>query len=280
MIDSVFVVTFFRFLFNAAFCGLLYVLLSLECDELKQSRASLLGMPLDTGLTPGQVLEHLGGSPVLLSYLNPFAWAIARRDTDYLENLEKMDLVVCDGIAIQKATRRFLGQETSIISLDYSGIGQNYLKLLQQRGSRICLVGSTEANLLKAKLKLKTDFPSINIIATFPGYENGPEDARDFILEREPDFVLAGLGMGQQERFLLALREQGWPGTGICVGAFIDRLANPDHDYPAWSVRLRVRFLGNLSRRPFYYLRRYCVDYLPFLKQYMLQALRKPESKD
>ena len=77
------------------------------------------------------------------------------------------------------------------------------------------------------------------------------------------------MGMGKQEAFLVSLRKGGWNETGIAVGAFFDRIARPRHDYPNWSRKLNVRFLGNISRRPFYYLRRYGVDYLPFLKQYV-----------
>ena len=80
---------------------------------------------------------------------------------------------------------------------------------------------------------------------------------------------MVGMGMGLQEAFLLDLRSSGWIGTGVCVGAFFDRLAAPEIDYPEWSKKLNVRWLGNLTRRPGYYLRRYMVDYAPFMKLYV-----------
>ena len=239
------------------------------------SRMSLFGLPLDVGADPDYVLQRISAGPLLLSYLNPFAYAVARRNSKYRTVLEAFDLVVCDGIAVQKAVRQFLALSTPIVSLDYSGIGRDYLKIWQQRGSRICLVGSRGPVVQAARDRLHRDFPGINIEAVFDGYEEGPKAARDYILETGPEVLLVGLGMGMQEQFLLELKREGWNGTGICVGAFFDRLANPKHDYPEWSRKYNVRFLGNLSRRPGYYLRRYGVDYLPFLKHYVLHLLHR-----
>ena len=232
-------------------------------------------MPVDIGLTAGEVVERISGGSFLLSYLNPYAWSVAKSFPDYCDNLGAMDQVVCDGIAIQKAVASVFSTRTPIVSLDYSGIGRDYLKIWQQRGSRICLVGSRGPVLKAARDRLHRDFPGINIEAAFDGYEEGPKAARDYILETGPEVLLAGLGMGKQEQFLLELKREGWNGTGICVGAFFDRLANPKHDYPEWSRKYNVRFLGNLSRRPGYYLRRYGVDYLPFLKHYVHHLLHR-----
>jgi N-acetylglucosaminyldiphosphoundecaprenol N-acetyl-beta-D-mannosaminyltransferase len=140
-------------------------------------------------------------------------------------------------------------------------------------------VGATSGTLEMARQRLLQDFPGINISASFPGFSDGPDNAREFIVQCGAEYVLVAMGMGQQERFLLDLREDGWEGSGICVGAFFDRLANPGHDYPAWSVRLNLRFLGNITRRPVYYLRRYCVEYLPFLKQYVIHLLLRKGSR-
>jgi N-acetylglucosaminyldiphosphoundecaprenol N-acetyl-beta-D-mannosaminyltransferase len=243
--------------------------------ELSRDRKSLLGLPLDIHASAKGVLEQLGTESVLLGYLNPFAWSIARTKSSFPAELEAMDLVVCDGIAIQNAARRILGIEPTIISLDYSGIAGEYLRLFRDRGARVCLVGARPEIMEAAQAVLEKDFPGLNVVAAFPGYGAGPEQARDFVLESGADYVLAGLGMGLQEQFLLDLRQQGWQGSGICVGAFFDRLGKPEHDYPAWSVRLNLRFLGNITRRPGYYLRRYCVEYLPFLKQYVRALLRR-----
>ena len=248
---------------------------------MSQSRRSLLEMPLDVGLTSDVVIDRIRQESVLISYLNPSAWSVARRDGNYKKNLSAMDIVVCDGILIKKAASRFLEISTQIISLDYSGIGSRYLELFQQTGARLCLVGGEKQVIDLACQKLRQDFPAINIVGTFHGYEEGPDSAQDFIEQTQPEVVLVGLGMGMQERFLIDSKAKGWSGTGICVGAFFDRLAKPEIDYPEWSKKHNIRFLGNIYRRPFYYLKRYCVDYLPFMKQYIshLFVVRKNRTR-
>jgi N-acetylglucosaminyldiphosphoundecaprenol N-acetyl-beta-D-mannosaminyltransferase len=201
------------------------------------SRVTLLGMPLDANLDADSVVQNLLKPPILLTYLNPFAWHIVRQNEHYLNDLNAMDLVVCDGIGIKKALQKFTSHDTAILTPDDSAIAPAYLKAFQQRGSRICLVGTQQAEIDRAVSALKLKYPGINILAAFPGYAEGPVAAREFILESEPEVVLVGMGMGQQESFLLSLRRNGWMGTGIAVGAYFDRLANPNVDYPAWSIK-------------------------------------------
>ena len=68
-----------------------------------------------------------------------------------------------------------------------------------------------------------------------------------FLSSQGADLVLVGMGMGRQEHFLLELRNQGWEGAGICVGGFIDKLADPALRYPKWTERDGLRFF--LKRR-------------------------------
>ena len=240
-------------------------------------RGNLMGMPLDGGVKAESVVTTLLSKPVLLGYLNPYAWRIAKRDPSYPEVLAQLDLVTCDGVAARHAVRKLLGFNPEIISMDYSGIAPMYLDQASQRGLRLCLVGTTHDSLKAARRRIEADYPGIEVAADFEGYGNGPSQAADFIAVNQPELVLAGLGMGLQERFLLSLRDRGWQGSGVCVGAFFDRLANPRYDYPDWSRRRNLRFLGNLVRRPAYYMKRYGLDYWPFYQQYLSHRLRRPE---
>lgn len=240
-------------------------------------RIELIGFPMDIQLSGAEVVNAIASGNVLISYLNPYAWRIAMRDPSYPGVLGQMDLVACDGVATRHAARKLLGVTPEIISMDYSGIAPLYLEQAGQRGLRLCLVGSSRDTLQAARRRIEEDYADIDVAADFEGYGDGPSQAADFITANQPELVLAGLGMGLQERFLLSLRDRGWQGSGVCVGAFFDRLANPRHDYPDWSRTRNVRFLGNLARRPAYYLKRYGLDYWPFYQQYLSHRLRRPE---
>ncbi|MDX1461377.1 MAG: WecB/TagA/CpsF family glycosyltransferase [Xanthomonadales bacterium] len=230
---------------------------------------SLLELPLDIGLTPEILMERMIYQPLLVGYLNPLAWMISKRDPGFRDELSKLDVVTCDGIAVRHAATRLCGYRPEIISLDWSGIARRYLELFRERKYRIVLVGGHDGVAARAADHLRSEWDGIRIVGAFEGYDEGPDRASEWIAANHPDVVLAGMGMGQQEPYLLQLRSRGWNGTGICVGAFLDRLSDPAVDYPSWSTRTNLRFAGNLARRPAYYLKRYGLDYQPFLRAYI-----------
>ena len=244
-----------------------------EQSTIKGTRVSLFQLPLDIGIDKGDVLDFLISGKFLLSYLNPYAYSIAKLEQDYASNLGRFDLVVCDGIGIQTAVEAVFKQTTPILSLDYSGIGHEYLQLGASHQMHLCLVGSETAVVESAAAKIKGDFPGFNKISAFSGYGTAPALAKRFILESRPGFVLAGLGMGRQESYLLDLVDSGWQGIGICVGGFFDKLAKPQVDYPKWAERSRLRFLGRLIREPRRLSKRYFIDYQPFIGMYLKHIL-------
>ncbi len=245
---------------------------------MSKTRESLFGLPLDIGLEPAEVVARIDAGPLLLSYLNPFAWEIARRDRTYIENLQQFDLVVCDGIGVQCAARSVFKVDTSIISMDFSGIARDYLELWSRRQWSLCLVGGSDAVVHAAADRIRHEYPGARLDATFKGYGEGPEKATEHIADQRIDLVLVGMGMGLQESFLVGLRTADWRGSGICVGGFFEKLADPGKEYPAWSERYKVRFLGRLSREPRRLLRRYTLGYLSFMKRYLRHFMGQSNS--
>lgn len=238
-------------------------------------RVSLFGMPVDIGIDANDVLERVVSGRFLLSYLNPYAYSIANTHEGYLTHLEKFDLVVCDGIGVQVAIEAVFNQTTPIISLDYSGIGHDYLQAGSDRGNSLCLVGGKNDIVETAADKLRRRYPGFKEINAFSGYGKSPEHAREFIQREKPEMVLVGLGMGRQEAYLVELVDGGWNGVGICVGGFFDKLAKPQLNYPKWSEKTRIRFLGRLVREPRRLSRRYFIDYQPFIKKYLKYKLSR-----
>jgi len=240
----------------------------------QDTRVSLFEMPLDIGIDSQYVLARLASGQFLLSYLNPYAYSIAKSNQDYVSDLHRFGLVVCDGIGVQLAVEKVFELNTPVISLDYSGIGHDYLQLGADHKKHLCLVGSEKEVVDAAAAKINKEYSGFERISTFSGYGQSPGEAKKFILESKPDYVLAGLGMGKQEAFLLELVDRGWRGVGICVGGFFDKLANPQLDYPKWTEKTRLRFLGRLLREPRRLSKRYFIDYQPFIKKYIKHLIK------
>jgi exopolysaccharide biosynthesis WecB/TagA/CpsF family protein len=235
----------------------------------KATRVSLFEMPLDVGIDHKDVITQLDSGHLLLSYLNPYAFSVEKSDQDYVSNLDRFDLVVCDGVGIQTAVKTVLKLTTQIVSLDYSGIGHEYLQLGARRKLHLCLVGGEVKVVETAAANIRNEYSGFEKVSSFSGYGASPDEAKKFILDSRPDFVLAGLGMGRQESYLLDLVDNGWQGIGICVGGFFDKLAKPQIDYPKWTEKTRLRFLGRLIREPRRMSKRYFIDYQPFLGLYL-----------
>jgi N-acetylglucosaminyldiphosphoundecaprenol N-acetyl-beta-D-mannosaminyltransferase len=210
-----------------------------------------------------------------LSYLNPYSWSVVSKSQGYRSDLERFDLVVCDGVGVQIAVKAVLKCETPVISLDYSGIGREYLQLGSDAEMSLCMVGSENEIVQEAARTIEQDYPGFSDVEFFCGYGESPEKAKEFILDTDPDLVLVGLGMGRQESYLLALVDAGWSGIGICVGGFFDKLAKPGLDYPKWIEKRKLRFLWRLIREPRRLSRRYFIDYQPFIKLYLRHVFKR-----
>ena len=247
--------------------------LFMNTKKMKTSKAGrrelLFGLPLDVETSEGFVLDRISEGEFLLTYLNPYSYFVANNDSGYEKKLQEFDCVVCDGIGVQIATKTVFGTSTPILSLDYSGIGREYLQLASEYEMNICLVGGKVDVVQKAAEHIRREFPGIPRVEAFCGYGDGPHRAANFILSDDIQLVLAGMGMGMQEEFLIQLAESGWKGTGLCVGGFFDKLANPQLEYQPWAAKTKLRFLGRLVREPKRLSRRYFVDYQQFIRLYL-----------
>ena len=69
------------------------------------------------------------------------------------------------------------------------------------------------------------------------------------IVATAPDFLIVGMGMLAQERFLLRVRDAGFRGIGFTCGGFIHQTARNEIDYyPGWVDRMNLRFLYRMYR--------------------------------
>ena len=238
-------------------------------------RVSLFEMPLDIRVDKQDVITRIASGNFLLGYLNPYAYSVAKTDPDFASKLSRFDLVVCDGIGVQKAVEAVFKLTTPIISLDYSGIAADYLQLGADQNLNLCLVGAEKQDIKAAAAHIASKFPGFANIDAFDGFGNSTVEAKQFILKSSPDLVLVGLGMGFQETYMLELADAGWSGVGICVGGFFDKLAKPQLKYPEWTEKTRLRFLGRLIKEPRRMSKRYFIDYQPFIRMYLKHLVKR-----
>lgn len=214
------------------------------------------------------------GAGLLVTFVNPFAWRIARGRPDFAGMLAGFDLVLPDGIGVVKAlawTRRIAAAR---LSFDASSLYLPVLDRLDRDRRRLFVIGAAPGIAGQAAARVQAEFPNVSITGCLDGFRP-LDEAVTAILAAAPDVVLCGMGAPHQERLLLELRRRGFSGIGFTCGGFLDQLAEKARYYPAWVDRADLRWLYRLCREPRRLLRRYTLDYAPFVATTLLAVIRR-----
>lgn len=232
-------------------------------------REELFGLPVtplpDIDTAMRLVDRALGsGTGLLATFVNPYAWRVARARPDYPAMLAGFDLVLPDGIGVVKALAWTCGVTAARLSFDASSLYLPVFDRLDRERRRLFIVGAAPGVAERAVARMQAEFPAIAVAGCLDGFRPRDE-AVAAILAVAPDIVLCGMGAPHQERLLLELRVRGFRGIGFTCGGFLDQLAEKERYYPAWIDKAELRWLYRLAKEPRRLLRRYTLDYAPFV---------------
>ena len=213
-------------------------------------------------------------SGLLVTFVNPYSWRIARTRPDYAAMLAGFDLVLPDGSGVVKALAWARGIAAARLSFDASSLYLPVFDRLDRRHRRLFVIGAAPGVARRAVARMRAEFPGLVLAGCLDGFRPQDEAAAS-ILATAPDLVLCGMGAPHQEALLLELRRRGFAGIGFTCGGFLDQLAEKQRYYPAWVDRAELRWLYRLAREPRRLLRRYTLDYAPFVAATLLALARR-----
>lgn len=224
-----------------------------------------LGIPLSSGIGVEEVCQLLGEKkPRLVTFINPQAWAMARKQPGYLSALKEMDAVLPDGQGVVWVCRLLTHKSCTRVSFDMTSLADSFFKTAVKKKISVFLAGGRPGVDEEVHTKLQAYYPELNIAGTMHGFGEFPAmTAR--IMEKKPGAVIVGMGAPRQEEFLLALREADYKGLAITCGGFFDQYLEANQYYPAWIDRFHLRFLWRLYKEPRRLWRRYLIDYQVFV---------------
>lgn len=231
-------------------------------------QVDVLGIPVSAGNLSRDHLANSTDRGPLVTFVNPYACAVDRDHPEYTGLLMAFDWVLCDGIGMVKAARRFAGLAIERQSFDMTSLAPTVFDWAAEDGHPVTLAGGRPGVAEAAKRTLLERWPRLRVTGTFSGYGDGPSAATVHALNEPGGLVICGMGIVRQERFLLDLRASGWRGTGFTCGGFLDQLGAGLRYYPRWIDRLNLRFAWRLFREPGRLWRRYLVDYQEFLRRW------------
>ena len=199
------------------------------------------------------------------------------RDNHLCNIINSFDIKTPDGFPIAKSSSILYKNSQSRVD------GYNVLLTTINNGltknTSHYFYGSEDFVLKKMIVKLRNDFPNINIV----GFSSPPVSSYDDlvqekyvkdIIDAEPDIVWVSLGFPKQELFINLFQEKYSVESNLVgIGAVFEWVAGTKIKAPEFLANLGLEWILRLAQEPKRLFRRYFVDNLLFLylitKQYI-----------
>lgn len=185
----------------------------------------------------------------IYTFLNPVSYLTALNNKVIFE---KFDGIFADGSILVAAIKILYGKTVTRRSFDMTSLAPELLSYAEQNKKTIYIVASKQEQVEKAISIFKKKYPNL----LFSGYRNGYfsseneiDKEAEYITKINPDFLIIGMGILMQERFLLKVKLNGFQGIGFTCGGFIHQTSNNEIEYyPAWADKLNLRFVYRMYK--------------------------------
>lgn len=193
--------------------------------------------------------QFLSTQGKIYTFLNPVSYLTALNNKKVFE---QFDGIFADGSILVAAIRILYGKSITRRSFDMTSLAPELLSYAEQNRKTIYIVASKQEQVEKAVDIFKERYPNLQI----SGYRNGYFTS-DFEMDKEakhiteinPDFLIVGMGVLMQERFLIKVKLNGFQGIGFTCGGFIHQTSKNEIEYyPAWADKLNLRFVYRMYK--------------------------------
>lgn len=207
------------------------------------------------------------------TFLNPVSYLKA---LEYKDVFCRFDGIYADGELLVAAIKHTYGVTVTRRSMDMTSLAKKLFEYAEKNGRTVYIVASRQEKIEKAMLTFKEHYPCLR----FAGYRNGyfasekeMDEEAERIAKLNPDFVVVGMGMLMQERFLLKVKEAGYKGIGFSCGGFIHQTQKDEMEYyPAWMDRMNIRFVYRMYKEK-HTRKRYLQAAILFPARFLLEKL-------
>lgn len=186
----------------------------------------------------------LGDKGKIYSFLNPVSYLEALKNKNLFLSL---DGLFADGSILVLFVRLFYFRVITRRSFDMTSLAAETFNYAVNNNKSVYFIGSRQEQVESAVQIFKSSYPQLNVVGYRNGYLKSEEEQiaeAKHICELNPDFLIVGLGIVRQEKFLLLVKDMGFRGVGFSCGGFLHQTAeNKINYYPKWIDKLNVRFL-------------------------------------
>ncbi|MCP4520538.1 MAG: WecB/TagA/CpsF family glycosyltransferase [Cytophagales bacterium] len=207
------------------------------------------------------------------TFLNPYSYLLARKEQDLFA---KFDYIHIDGIALV-IFLKLVGVKTVRRSFDMTSMAPLLFKHCEEKAKTIYFIGAKDEEVENSVTTFQESYPQMKIAGCRNGYLNKEgewDKAINEIIEKNPDFVVVGMGTPIQEKFLIDLQKKGFKGSGFTCGGFLHQSQDDIDYYPAFFDKFNLRWLYRMIDEP-KLIKRYGIDYPFFVLCFVWDILTK-----
>lgn len=217
----------------------------------------------------------------IYTFLNPVSYLDALKNRDLFS---KFDGIFVDGKFLAIAIKWLYRKHVKRRSFDMTSLAPELFRYSEVHGKSIYIVAGKQDEVERSVAIFGEHYPKLNFVGFRNGYfadEREIDAEIEKIMRVNPDFVICGMGIVRQERFLERLKNAGYGGIAFTCGGFISQTArNQITYYPRFFDALNLRFVYRMIKekhtRKRYLLATFCFP-VKFLKEKL--APGKIESK-
>ena len=197
------------------------------------------------------VEQILKGGEGIFTFLNPVSYLDALK---HKELFSSFDGIFADGGLLVKAIKIAYGATVKRRSFDMTSLAPIVFSYAAKTGKSVAIVATKQEMVEKAVANLEKSFKGLNICYFRNGYFSSDAEMNSEaqkIVGLHPDILIVGMGIINQEEFLLKVRDAGFKGIGYTCGGFIHQTAQDKVDYyPEWVDKHGLRFVYRMYKEP------------------------------
>lgn len=181
---------------------------------------------------------------------NPIMMMTGFADLTYYSMLQQADLVVPDGAGLVWAAN-FLNKPVAERVAGYDLV-QRLFYAGSSRAWKVYLLGSTQEVIETASVKIKAEYPGLQIVGTHHGFFQSAEDLRVVheINESAADILLVGRSTYTQDPWIAQYKQMLDVPVMIGVGGSFDVMAGKLKRAPIWMQSCKLEWLYRLIQEP------------------------------
>lgn len=202
-------------------------------------------------------LETIFQKRGICTYLNPVSYLESVKNGSIFTDF---DYVFADGGLLAFMIKLVYRKKIIRRSFDMTSMAKTVFEYASKNGKNIYFVGTTQDIIEYSVAMIKNDNPSLNVCGFRNGYFSSPEERGETLAEIvsvSPDILVVGMGILNQEKFLLDAKKAGFEGVGFTCGGFLHQYAMCGSQYyPSWIDKLNLRFFYRMYKES-YTIKRY-----------------------